>query len=66
MLDFNKLYNSEFIAFKDCYKTCDSYCCSNFLGKNFKILSKNCVILPLLEEEYLYYKSKGRIQNITR
>ena len=66
MLDFNKLYNSEFIAFKDCYKTCDSYCCSNFLGKTFKILSKNRVVLPLLEEEYLYYKSKGGIQNITQ
>lgn len=66
MLDYDKLYNSEFIAFKDCYKTCDSYCCSNFLGKTFKILSKNRVVLPLLEEEYLHYKSKGGIQNITQ
>lgn len=64
MLDYENLYNSELIAFKDCYKTCDSYCCSNFLGKSFKILKKNRVILPLLREEYLYYKSKGGIKNI--
>ncbi len=64
MLDYEKLYNSEFIAFKDCYKTCDSYCCGNFLGKSFKILNQNRVILPLLKEEYLYYKSKGGIKNI--
>lgn len=66
MLVFNKLYNSEFIAFKDCYKTCDSYCCSNFLAKSFKILNQNRVVLPLLEQEYLYYKSKGGVQNITQ
>ncbi len=63
-INFDKIYATEFVNFKDCYKSCDSYCCNNFLSKNFKILNSKQVILPLLESEYLYYKSKGGIQNI--
>lgn len=64
-IDWEKLYQMEFVHFSDCWKSCDSYCCKNFLGESFKILNSKRVILALLEGEYQYYKSKGGIANIT-
>lgn len=64
-IDWEKLYQMEFVHFSDCWKSCDSYCCKNFLGKSFKILNPKRVVLALLEGEYEYYKSKGGIANIT-
>lgn len=55
------IYNTEFVAFKDCYLSCNGYCCS--ISKDFSIISN--ITLPLLEEEYNYYKNNSGIQNIT-
>ncbi|TLD83461.1 hypothetical protein LS70_004675 [Helicobacter sp. MIT 11-5569] len=65
VINWEELYKLEFVYFKDCYSTCDSYCCKNFLGENFKILNQKAVTLALLEGEYEYYRQKGGIQNIT-
>ena len=65
MINWEELYKLEFVHFKECYLTCDSYCCKNFLGENFKILNQSAVTLALLEGEYQYYTQKGGIQNIT-
>ncbi|WP_299549892.1 hypothetical protein [uncultured Helicobacter sp.] len=65
MIDWEALYKLEFVHFKECYLTCDSYCCKNFLGENFKILNQNAVTLALLEGEYKFYTQKGGIKNIT-
>ncbi|EEO25556.1 hypothetical protein [Helicobacter winghamensis] len=65
MIDWEALYKLEFVHFKECYLTCDSYCCKNFLGENFKILNQNAVTLALVEGEYNYYKQKGGILNLT-
>lgn len=55
------VYNTEFVAFKDCYLSgCGGYCCD--ISKDFSIISS--ITLPLLEEEYNYYRQKGGIQNI--
>ncbi|MDY3114065.1 MAG: hypothetical protein SOW25_07065 [Helicobacter sp.] len=62
--DWEAIYKLDFINFTDCYKTCDSYCCKNFLGKHFKILDKEAVILPLLESEFNFYQKKGGISGI--
>lgn len=65
MIDWEALYKLEFVHFKECYLTCDSYCCKNFLGENFKILNQNAVTLALVEGKYNYYKQKGGILNLT-
>ncbi|MDA3969557.1 hypothetical protein [Helicobacter ibis] len=54
------IYNTEFVAFKDCHLTCNGYCCT--MNKEFSILSK--ITLPLLEDEYSYYEQNGGISNI--
>lgn len=65
-IDWKSIYGKDFVSFKDCYLTCDGYCCKNFFGDYFKLLDKKAVILPMLEGEYLYYKSQGGIKNITQ
>ena len=65
-INWNSIYSKDFVSFKDCYLTCDGYCCKNFFGDYFKLLHKKAVILPMLEGEFLYYKSQGGIQNITQ
>ena len=64
-VNWDKIYNSEFIHAPNCWKSCGGYCCKNFYGDQFKILDKQGVALPLLEAEYEYYKSIGGIKNIT-
>ncbi|EGK8010485.1 hypothetical protein HW242_07050 [Campylobacter lari] len=49
---FKKIQETEFIFFKECYTTCDGYCCKNFHAGNFKFLNQDDVIIPLLEPEF--------------
>lgn len=63
-MDWNKIYEKNFIYANECYKTCDGYCCKNFFGTHFKFLDKDAVILPLIDDEYNEYKKRGGIKNI--
>lgn len=65
-IDWERIYQVNFVDFTDCYLTCEGYCCQNFLGHFFKILNQKSVVLPLLESEYLYYQAKGTIPKITK
>jgi len=59
------VYSEEFFNAPDCWKTCDSYCCTNFHGEYFKMMDKKGVVLPFLHDEYEHFKSIGGIKNIT-
>lgn len=65
-INWESIYKKDFISFKDCYLTCDGYCCKNFFGSGFKLLNQNAVVLPMLEGEYEYYKNQGGIYNISK
>ncbi|MFT6787711.1 MAG: Fe-S-cluster containining protein [Pseudoalteromonas rhizosphaerae] len=64
-VNWQEIYNTEYVNAPECWKTCGGYCCKNFYGEHFNILDKSGVSLPLLENEYEYYKSIGGIKNIT-
>lgn len=64
-VDWKDIYDTQFVFFDDCWKTCDGYCCKNFFGGYLNILDKDSVVLPMLEDEFLYYQSIGGISNIT-
>ncbi|AJC86778.1 hypothetical protein [Campylobacter sp. RM16704] len=49
---FKNLHNIEFVFFKNCYTTCNGYCCKNFHSTNFNFLNQEEVIIPLLESEF--------------
>lgn len=60
-IDWESIYSREFIFFEKCYETCDGYCCTSEFDVNFS--KRKSIVLPLLESEYEYYKTKGGITN---
>lgn len=57
-------YKTEFIHSPQCYKTCNSYCCSGFQNENFSFIKHNFVMLPLLEHEFKEYKKNGCVKGL--
>lgn len=64
-INWQEIYDKEFVFFNECYKTCDGYCCKNFNQENFQMLPKNIVSLPLLKSEFEHYCKVGGISNLT-
>lgn len=63
---WKKIYSTSFFDAPQCWTTCDGYCCKNFFGNYFTIFNKDSVVLPMFEDEYLYYESIGGIKNIPK
>lgn len=61
---FDTLKNKEYVFFKECYKTCNGYCCNNFHADSFKMIDSHNVILPMIEAEFLSMQKNGGMDNV--
>ncbi len=61
---FKNLKDKEYVFFKECYKTCNGYCCNNFHADKFKFINKDNVILPMIEHEFLAMQNSGGMDNV--
>lgn len=60
---FKILHSKEFIFAKECYKTCNSYCCKNPYFKFLSFAKNDNIILPMLEAEFLALNSQIQFKN---
>jgi len=63
-MKWSEIYQKELFLAPECYKECSGYCCNNFFGKYYKILDKESVVLPMIDDEYEEYKKRGGIKNV--
>ncbi|MBF0540425.1 MAG: hypothetical protein HQK91_03105 [Nitrospirae bacterium] len=64
-IDWEEIYNTDFIFSNDCWKTCNSNCCRNSFEAYYKLLPKKSMQLFFFPDEYEYYQSIGGVKDIT-
>ncbi|MBX1886759.1 hypothetical protein [Campylobacter peloridis] len=60
---FKKIHSMEFIFTKECYKTCNSYCCKNPYFKYLSSAKSDNIVLPMLETEFLALDNQIQFKN---
>lgn len=61
MNDFENIYAMKFVDFPNCYTTCNNgECCQ----KRLTNINDRSLMLPLLEDEYKYYKKIGGLDGL--
>jgi len=64
-VQWSELYEREFFSAPGCYLECGGYCCNNFFGRYYAILDRESVMIPMTDDEYEVYRSRGGIENVT-
>ncbi|QAZ69659.1 hypothetical protein [Solidesulfovibrio carbinolicus] len=54
------------VAVKDCWTTCDGYCCKNFLAGELSLPDADKVIVPYLPGEFAYQQTLGGLPESVR